>query len=277
VLCSGSGGVNVFDYKFALMGNIKNDSDANFAFPHLATKNMLVASKDGNVYIYGFDKLFGAPPAATITNLGFTPNVVSVMTRSAPQIVIGGDELLLYDMETKRRISDVLLEHAGRKCSAYSLIPDRSRPDVLYVKGLEQAFLVDLRLNSKASVRSFAPSKDSHLYSLVVADYGAYDKLLLTHRSQMAVFDIRSGKVLKQVDGNYGPAANYGSTLCMGTYDAGIEYFDIESLTEKPLAKTENGSGSSPSTHCVGANWKGAYRKVDSRLYFYSFKGTKLV
>lgn len=158
VLCAGSGGVNVYDHQYKFMGVISNDKfSVKAVFPHLATQKLIVASAENGIDIFSFKNLFG-PSNANVSNLGYKPASVTVLDRSAPQIVVGGEQVLLFDMESTRRVSDVFLEHAGTQVAAIALTLDHSRPDVFYAMGMNQAFLVDLRLGSKKATRAFAPS-----------------------------------------------------------------------------------------------------------------------
>lgn len=111
--------------------------------------------------------------------------------------------------------------------------------------------------------------------SVVPVNYGAYDKILLTQRNQMSMFDIRSGKTLVEVSGEFGAAANYGATLCVGAYENGIDYYDLDNIAAPRMATSQMHGSGLVAEHTVGANWKGAYRKANGRLYFYPFKGSK--
>lgn len=280
VLCCGSNGIMVLDQSLNYAGNMCNDYDAYYGidcvYPHAESKTLLAGSNRGTVAMFNFDGLL-KPAKSTIANIGFNPRAVTVMNRSAPQVLVGGDELLVYDMATGRRLSEIALTHGGSKCSAFGLRPDRYRPDVLYAMGLESAFLVDLRENSQASVRSFAPSTKDYLYSLNYTEYGAADKLIVSESNLVSLFDIGTGKILNELSVETGGAASaYGSTLCVATYESGVMYYDLENLNAGPIAISEEPTRESPNKDTIRANWKGVYRKAADKLHFYPFSGTKL-
>jgi hypothetical protein len=279
ILCCGNDGISVFDHKYNFSGNMCHDYDAyygiNCLYPHVETKTLLAGSRRGTVAMFNFDSLF-KPAKSTISNIGFDPEAVTVMNRSAPQVIVGGDELLIYDMATGRRVSDIVLTHGGSKSRVCGLRCDTYRPDVLYAMGYEFAFLVDLRENSKASVRSFAPSKQDYLYSMNITEYGAADKLILTETDLLSVFDIGTGKTLYDKSIDCGAASVYGSTLCVATYESAVVYYDIENLEAGPMAVSEMPNRESAPKGTIGANWKGVYRKAADKLFFYPFIGTKL-
>ncbi len=279
ILGCGSDGVIVYDHSHNFVERLCTDSSTyrggiSCIYPHAQTKTLLAGSDDV-MSIFSFDNF--KTPKSTIKNIGFTPRALTVMTRSAPQIVIGGDDLNLHDMATGRRLSEIHVSHGGSKMYVCGLKTDRHRPDVLYVMGYENAFLVDLRENPKAVVRSFVHSHKESLYSMMNTEYGPCDKLVTTMIDSIAIFDIGSGKVLKEVNGVFEAASAYGSTLCVGCYTTGVDYYDIENLTATPIANTELPARESAPASYVKANWKGVYRKAADKLHLLPFKGTKQI